>query len=110
MKEIKALIRPGMLEAVLRALHEHPDLPGVTVSEVHGYGRVAGQAPSGTTGYGTIKMAKLECIVDDDRAPEVIALIREHAHTGSPGDGKIATHAIESLVRIRTGESVRNAE
>lgn len=109
MKEIKAFIRSGMLDAVLRALHEHPDLPGVTVSDVRGFGRVTGRELAGATGYGTVQMTKLECIVDDERAAEVMDLIREHASTGRPGDGKIAMHAIESLVRIRTGESGEDA-
>lgn len=109
MKEIKAFIRPGMLDAVLRALHEHPDLPGVTVSDVRGFGRVAGRESAASTGYGTIQMTKIECIVDEERAWEVMKLIQEHAKTGRPGDGKIAVHAIESLVRIRTGESGEDA-
>jgi nitrogen regulatory protein P-II 1 len=109
-KEIKAFVRPNMLDAVLRAMHEHPDLPGVTVSDVRGFGRVAGRKDSGSTAYGTIKMAKIECIVSDDRTSMVMDLIREHASTGRPGDGKIAIHAIESLVRIRTGEPVPSAE
>lgn len=109
MKEIKAFIRPNMLDAVLRALHEHPDLPGVTVSDVRGFGRVAGRDAPGETGYGTIRMIRIECVVDDGRAPEMMTLIRDHASTGRPGDGKIAMHAIESLVRIRTGESGEDA-
>ncbi|HCT46697.1 MAG TPA: GlnB, partial [Phycisphaerales bacterium] len=52
MQEIKAFIRPNMLNAVLQALHEHPDFPGVTVSEVRGFGKVAGRDPSQPSGYG----------------------------------------------------------
>lgn len=109
MKEIKAFIRPAMLDAVLQALHEHPDLPGVTVSDVRGFGRVAGRESAGPAGYGVTEMTKVECIVDDARAAEVMQLIQQHASTGRRGDGKIAMHAVESLVRIRTGESGEDA-
>jgi nitrogen regulatory protein PII len=109
MKEIKAFIRPNMLDAVLKALHEHPDLPGVTASEVRGFGKLAGRGTNQGPGYGTVEMAKLECIVADGRAAEVAQLIREHASTGRPGDGKIVIYALDSVIRIRTGESGEDA-
>jgi len=109
MKEIKAFIRPNMLEAVLRALREHPGLPGVTVSEVRGFGRVAGRQSSEGPGHATVEMAKLECIVDDAQAAEMVEVIQRHATTSRPGDGKIAVYAVESLTRIRTGEPAASA-
>lgn len=39
MREIKAIIRPERLPEVLRALHAMPNLPGVTISTVQGFGR-----------------------------------------------------------------------
>ncbi len=105
MKEIKAFIRPNMLDAVLHALHEHPGLPGVTVSEVRGFGKVVGGDLASAPGFDTTRMAKVECIVEDAQAAEVIELIRRHANTGRFGDGKIVTVPIESVVRIRTGDS-----
>lgn len=39
MREIKAIIQPFMLEGVLRALAAIERLPGLTVSQVMGWGR-----------------------------------------------------------------------
>lgn len=105
MKEIKAYIRPHMLDSVLRALHEHPDFPGVTVSSVQGFGKAVGRNHGSETGFGTVKMSKLECIVEDSMADDVVGVIREHASTDRPGDGKIIVTALGSVIRIRTGES-----
>ena len=110
MKEIKASIRPNMLDAVLRALHEHPDFPGVTVSTVRGFGKVTGRnKEGGGAGFGTIEMSKLECIVDDGMADDVVNVIRSHAVTGHPGDGKIIVTRLDSVIRIRTGDTGASA-
>ena len=109
MKEIQAYIRPNMLEAVLRALHEHPDFPGVTVSHVRGFGKVSGRPAEGDAGFGTVEVSKLECMVDDGMAQKVADVIRVHAATGRPGDGKIAISTLNSVIRIRTGDSGTSA-
>jgi nitrogen regulatory protein P-II 1 len=38
MKEIKAIIKPAMLESVLIALRHIEGLPSITISEVKGFG------------------------------------------------------------------------
>jgi len=106
MKEIKAIIRPHQLDAVLDALHTHPELPGVTVSPVRGFGRTAGRSKhpeSAPVQYGTVEMVKLECVVNDELLDTVIDMIRDAAHTGRVGDGKIFIYEICEAVRIRTG-------
>ncbi len=107
MKEIKALIQPHRLEAVLEALHAHPRLPGVTVSEVQGFGQTVGrgnQPGANNAKYGTVNMAKVECVVDDDMLDEIIEVITKAAHTGLPGDGKIVVYDVDEMVKIKTGE------
>ncbi len=109
MKEIKALIRPYRLDAVLEALHTHPELPGVTVSKVRGFGRTVGrQHPAAQTPvqYGTTEMIKLECVVNDDQVNTVIDLILDAARTGHPGDGKVFVYDVEQTFRIRTGQQL----
>ena len=106
MKEIKAIIRQHRLDAVLDALHAHPELPGVTVSYVRGFGRVVGRSsePEGPPiQYGTAQLVKLECVVNDDLLDEVIDIIQTAAHTGKAGDGKIFVFNVVELVKIRTG-------
>ena len=105
MKEIKAIIQPFLLSKVVEALKEIEGLPGVTVSEVHGFGRAQGS--SGTVLKGTVEYvnkSKLEVVVPDGLAERVIQIVREHAHTGNPGDGKIFVLEVDDVIRIRTGE------
>ena len=52
---------------------------------------------------------KIEVVVSDKLAPEVIDFIRESAHTGKIGDGKIFITDIQDVVRIRTGETGEEA-
>ena len=107
MKEIKAIIQPFMAERVLEALRAMPELPGVTVSHVRGFGKGRATAtglnlPVGEV-YGVSKL-KLEIVVPDQIARKVTQLIIEKAHTGNPGDGKIFISTVDEAVGIRTGE------
>lgn len=106
MKEIKAFIRPYRLDAVLDALHAHPELPGVTVSRVRGFGRTVGRrrGEAEPVQYGTTEMVKIECVVNDDEVEAVVSLIEQAARTGRAGDGKVFVYGVEQAVRIRTGE------
>jgi len=97
MLEIKAIIRPFMLDPVLDALHEIEGLPGVTVSEVRGVRAEGGQ-------YGAATMTKLEIMVADPMVDAVVDAIQASAHTGKPGDGRIFVIPVARTVKIRTGE------
>ena len=107
MREIKAIIRPQRLPAVLRALHEIRDLPGVTVSTVRGIGRVP-QAGADAD-FDEVEMTKLEVVVPAAIAEQVVAVIERAAHTGRLGDGKIFTLPVEHALKIRSGEKDRSA-
>ncbi len=110
MKEIKAIIKPNMVDPVLDVLMTIPDLPGITVSEIEGFGRQRGgvQGASGGT-YAFVRKTKLELVVGDEIADSIVAAIQRAAHTGQPGDGKIFVVEVEHVVRIRTGETDDNA-
>ncbi len=112
MKEIKAIVRQHRLDAVLDALHAHPELPGVTVSYVRGFGRTVGRTESegSPVQYGTAEMVKLECVLNDEVVDTVIELIQQSAHTGNVGDGKIFVYDIERAVKIRTGARLERIE
>ena len=112
MREIKAIIQPFLLSIVVEALKGIEGLPGLTVSEVQGFGgaRAAGCPGAfldGTVEY--VKKSKLEVVVPDVLAEKVIQVIREHAHTGNAGDGKIFVHRLDEVVRIRTGDRGESA-
>ena len=107
MKEIKALIQPFMLDKVLDALRDHAELPGITVSEVVGWGRAAARKDDcvqAEGGHAFAKKTKLEIIVPDDMVEGVVDLVSKAAYTGRPGDGKIFIIEVADVLRIRTGE------
>ncbi len=101
-REIKAIIRPERLSEVLQALHTVPNLPGVTVSTVRGFGRRF--PPESEVAWDEVDMTKLEIVVPCALAGEVVHLIERSAHTGGVGDGKIFVLPVEVAVRIRSGE------
>lgn len=103
MKEIKCFIRPERLAAVLDALHAMPDLPGVTCSEVSGFGR-ARSAGSGVGSCGG--MSKLEIVVPDSQVDAVKKIITDNAGTGRPGDGMIYVSPVAEAIRVRTSETL----
>ena len=107
MKEIKAIIQPFMLEQVLHALAAIPDLPGVTVSEVTGWGKARGKGVSDAVseaGHSLAKKTKLEIVVPEALAIQVAEAITRSAHTGNVGDGKIFVYDVQDAIKIRTGE------
>lgn len=111
MKEIKAIIQPFMADHVVAALREMPELPGVTVSEVRGFGRgrAVGESPRQEVEIFGVKKVKLEIVVPDELLEKVIEVIARHAHTGNPGDGKIFISEVSDAVQIRTGSRGKEA-
>ena len=108
MKEIKAIIQPFMLPQVIHGLKGLDGLPGITVSEVKGFGKshadnAEHRVVEDSIGYA--KKVKLEIVVPDDLAGRVVEIIRSKAHTGRVGDGKIFVLPVEDVIRIRTGET-----
>lgn len=97
MKEVKAIIKPFMLEQVIEALREVKGLPAITISPAHGL-----SVERGT--FDQVVKTKLEIIVPDDLAETVVQTIQKAAHTGNPGDGRIFVIPVETTVKIRTGK------
>ena len=104
MKEIKAYIRPELLEKVLEPLYAHPEYPGVTISDVRGFGHKVGRKNPGE--LGEVRMLKLEVIVPDALLEDVLGVIREQAHTARKGDGKIVVYDIREVIRISSGDRI----
>ena len=106
MKEIKAIIQPFVADQVLSALRKLPELPGITLSEVTGFGRGKRLSHSNVLEeevFG-VKKLKLEIVVSDEIVDDIVRLIAQHAHTGTAGDGKIFVSTVDDVVKIRTGE------
>jgi nitrogen regulatory protein PII len=111
MKLIQAIIKPFKLDEVKEALIEL-GIQGMTVTEVKGFGRQKGHKE---TYRGTeyqiefVPKIKLDIAVADNRVNEALEAIMRAARTGSIGDGKIFVSELESIIRIRTGESGEGA-
>ena len=111
MKKIEAIIRPFKLEDVKIAL-VNSGIIGMTVSEVRGFGRQKGQVERYRGSEFTVEFLqklKVEVVVENDKVSSVIDAIAEAAKTGEIGDGKIFISSIDSVVRIRTGDTDEEA-
>jgi len=107
MKFIVAIIQPHRLDLVRDALTGVGVL-GLTVSEVRGYGRQKGHKEiyrGAEYQINYVPKLKLEIALEDDAAEGAIAAIREAAQTGKVGDGKVFVLDLQSVMRIRTGET-----
>jgi nitrogen regulatory protein P-II 1 len=107
MLKIEAIIRQQKVEAVKEALVKLGHY-GMTITEVRGFGRQKGQKETYRGAEYTIDFlpkVKLEVVVSDDAADEVVSTIVNSAHTGQIGDGKVFISELKDAVRIRTGES-----
>jgi len=110
-KMIVAVIKPFKLDEVREALTAI-GVQGMTVSEVKGFGRQKGQTEIYRGAEYTTNMVpklKIEIVVEDGSAMQVVETIQQTAHTGSIGDGKIFTLEVTGAVRIRTGETNETA-
>lgn len=106
MRKIEAIIKPFKLDDVKERLSEL-GVKGMTVSEVRGFGRQKGHTEiyrGAEYVVDFIPKIKIEVVSSDDRVNEIVEAIREAAHTGKIGDGKIFVVPVEECVRIRTGE------
>ncbi len=111
MKRIEAIIRPFKLEEVKEALVEE-GIRGLTISEVRGYGRQKGHTETYRGSEYRIEFVpkiKIEVVVEDSKVEKVVDAILKTAKTGQVGDGKIFIYNVEDVVRIRTGESGKDA-
>ncbi len=111
MKKIEAIIKPFKLDDVKRELQEI-GINGMTVTEVKGHGRQKGHKEiyrGAEYDVDFIPKVKIEIISSADMTGKVIEAIIKTARTGKIGDGKIFIMPVEEVVRIRTGESGREA-
>ena len=111
MKQITAVIKPFKLEEVREAL-AGCGVTGLTVTEVKGFGRQKGHTElyrGAEYVVDFLPKVKVEAAVADDLVDRVIEAIEGAARTGKIGDGKIFVSHLEQVVRIRTGETGKEA-
>jgi nitrogen regulatory protein P-II 1 len=106
MRLVTAIIKPFKLDDVKSAL-ETFGVHGLTVGEVSGYGRQKGHTEVYRGAEYTVDFVpkvRLDVVVADDDAGDVVDVIVKAASTGQIGDGKVWTTPVGDLVRVRTGE------
>ena len=121
MKLITAIIQPHKLDDVKEALAA-AGVHGLTVSEANGYGRHRGPPPGHIPFYGRqrghtevyrgaeytvdlIPKIRVEVLSDDADAETLVGVIIKSAGTGTIGDGKVWVAPLDSVARVRTGET-----
>lgn len=111
MKKIEAIIRPGKLDAVRRAL-EKTGSPGLMITDIEGFGRQKGltkQWRGETYKVDLLPKTRVEVVVKDEDLDKTVKAIVDVAKTGKIGDGKIFVYDVAGAIRIRTGEKDESA-
>ena len=106
MRKVEAIIKPFKLDEVKEAL-SRAGVQGLTVTEVKGFGRQKGHTElyrGAEYVVDFVPKVKVEMVLDDAKAMQVVEVIRNAARTGQIGDGKIFVLPVDEAVRIRTGE------
>ena len=106
MRLVTAIVKPFKLDDVKTAL-ESFGVQGMTVSEVQGFGRQRGHTEVYRGAEYTVAFVpkvRVEVLVDDADAMDVLEVIAKAAQTGSIGDGKVWSTPVDEVVRVRTGE------
>jgi len=111
MKLISAIIKPFKLDEVREALSEI-GVAGITVTEVKGFGRQKGHTElyrGAEYVVDFLPKVKIEVAVDEAKVDAALDAISKAAHTGKIGDGKIFVYSLDQAIRIRTGETGKDA-
>jgi nitrogen regulatory protein P-II 1 len=111
MRKIEAIIKPFKLEDVKDAVLKL-GVSGMTITEVKGFGRQKGHKEvyrGAEYVVDFLPKIKIEVTVTTAMVSGVVEAIKENAHTGQIGDGKIFILPVEKAIRIRTGEEDEEA-
>lgn len=105
MKMITAMVQPFMLNKVVTALEEIEGFPGMTITEVRGFGRKMSRHEEHTSHIDEFHdKTRIEIVAPDEMVEPIVETIVRFAHTGNNGDGKVFVWPVERAVRIQTGE------
>jgi len=111
MKKIEAIIKPFKLDDLKAAMAEL-GVQGMTVTEVKGFGRQKGHTEvyrGAEYVVDFIPKIKVEIVVAAEMVERVVQTIVASVKTGKIGDGKIFVLPVDSICRIRTGETDKEA-
>ena len=111
MKKIEAIIKPFKLDDVKEALNAS-GVTGMTLSEVKGFGRQKGHKEiyrGAEYQVDFVPKIKLSIVAEEEKVETIVSTILEKAGSGKIGDGKVFILPVENAIRIRTGETGKNA-
>jgi nitrogen regulatory protein P-II 1 len=111
MKKVEAVIKPFKLDDVKESLSAL-GVKGLTVTEVKGFGRQRGHREvyrGAEYQVDFVSKIKIEIVMDDELVSDAVRVIQEKAKTGQIGDGKIFILPVDNAIRIRTGETGKDA-
>ncbi len=111
MKKIEAIIKPFKLDDVKDGLSSL-GVKGLTITEVKGFGRQRGHKEvyrGAEYQVDFISKIKVEIVLESELVADAVKVIQEKAHTGEIGDGKVFILSVEEVIRIRTGETGKDA-
>ena len=104
---VTAVIKPFRLDAVKEAL-EAVGAKGLTVSEAQGFGRQKGHTEVYRGAEYQVAFTpkiRVEVLCEEATVMGVIDAISKAARTDKIGDGKLWVTPVDTVIRIRTGES-----
>jgi nitrogen regulatory protein P-II 1 len=107
MRLVTAVVKPFKLDDIKAAL-ETFGVNGLTVSEASGYGRQRGHTEvyrGAEYKVDLVPKLRIEVLVDDEDADDIVDVIVKAAQTGKIGDGKVWSVPVDTVVRVRTGET-----
>ncbi|MDQ1334580.1 MAG: nitrogen regulatory protein 1 [Thermodesulfobacteriota bacterium] len=111
MKKVEAIIKPFRLDQVKKGLSE-VGIKGMTITEVRGFGRQRGHKEvyrGAEYQVDFVGKVKIEIVADAAMVADIVKVIQDQARTGEIGDGKIFVMPVEEAIRIRTGETGKEA-
>jgi nitrogen regulatory protein P-II 1 len=107
MRLVTAILRPHVVDEVRTALSAL-GISGMTVSDVHGYGRQGGHTEvyrGAEYQVDLVPKIRVEVLADDGDVERIVAAIVATARSGRIGDGKVWVQPVDEVVRVRTGET-----
>lgn len=111
MKKLEIIIKPEKLED-LKSILDESQANGIMITNIMGYGNQKGykQVYRGAEyNVNLLPKVKVESVVEDDVAEQIVSRVVTEINTGNYGDGKIFIYDVEDAVRIRTGERGHDA-
>ena len=110
MKIITAMVQRFMLNKIVDALEAMEGFPGMTLSDVRGFGSRRSPREERSWHLDDFhQKVRIEIVAPDEMVESITNALVANAHTGNDGDGKVFVWTVEHAIRIQTGEEDEQA-